>query len=196
MISASENGVRRINIEVFNITKQQKEIILSYAENNMSANLTARVIRRNKMSNVSMINGHIDKHEEKNPERDRLIELLDDGCKNVIFLDKRRVNEQVADYLLENGVIAPPKDIGLQKINIKKYENEFDEIAKDLFKIDEDYSGGAKVWVRTDVYKKLMRILALSNHLVKVLKILLTKEEALSKLQASCKQVKGGNSDA
>ena len=48
------------------------------------------------MSNVSMINGHIDKHEEKNPERDRLIELLDDGCKNVIFLDKRRVNEQVA----------------------------------------------------------------------------------------------------
>ena len=148
------------------------------------------------MSNVSMINGHIDKHEEKKPERDRLIKLLDDGCKNVIFLDKRRVNEQVADYLLSNGVIVPPKDIGLQKINIKKYENEFDEIAKDLFKIDEDYSGGAKVWVRTDVYKKLMRILALSNHLVKVLKILLTKEEALSKLQASCKQVKGENSDA
>lgn len=88
-----------------------------------------------------------------------------------------------ADYLIKNGVIVPSEDITRQTTNIKKYENEFDEIAKDLFKIDEDYSGGAKVWVRTDVYKKLMRVLALSNHLVKVLKILLTREEALQELE-------------
>ena len=64
------------------------------------------------MSNVSMINGHIDKHEENNPERDRLVELLDDGCKNVTFHDKRRVNEQVADHLLANGVIVPLVNVG------------------------------------------------------------------------------------
>lgn len=111
--------------------------------------------------------------------RDRLIELIRQAKKQTknANCDIGR-NMIFADYLLANGVIVPPKDIGLQKINIKKYENEFDEIVKDLFKIDEDFSGGAKVWVRTDVYKKLMRILALSNHLVKVLKILLTREEA------------------
>ena len=39
--------------------------------------------------------------------RDRLIELLDDGCKNANLHDKtKRVNEQVADYLLANGVLV------------------------------------------------------------------------------------------
>ncbi len=87
------------------------------------------------------------------------------------------LGEYVADYLLRRNVVVLPEDIGLQKSKICEYENEFDEVAKDLFKIDEEFSGGAKVWVRTDVYKKLMRILALSNYLVKALRIFLTREE-------------------
>lgn len=127
--------------------------------------------------------------------RDRLIELLlskscmtnecpDADCEECECIAVHTGDaDKIADYLLDNGVIVPNKDIKRQTANIKKYEKEFDEIAKDLFKIDEDYTGGAKVWIRTDVYKKLTRILALSNHLVKVLRILLTREEAEEKLK-------------
>ena len=114
-------------------------------------------------------------------DKDKMLKYLDETHTDNEWL----VGQYNADWIYsfiesqpDVDVVKLPEDIGLQKINIKKYENEFDGIAKDLFKIDEEYSGGAKVWVRTDVYKKLMRILALSNHLVKVLRILITKENS------------------
>ena len=45
--------------------------------------------------------------------KDRLVELIDNACKDANLHDKtRRVNEQVADYLLANGVIVPPCKVG------------------------------------------------------------------------------------
>lgn len=42
-------------------------------------------------------------------ERERLIELIDDGCRKAnLFHKTKRVNEQIADYLLANGVIVTP----------------------------------------------------------------------------------------
>lgn len=60
------------------------------------------------MGNVSMINGHIDKHDS---ERDKLIELLnnhqDYGTKHFYGEYGQEIsaisNEDIADYLIGNG---------------------------------------------------------------------------------------------
>lgn len=46
-------------------------------------------------------------------EREKLIKLLDDGCRKAYDdITGKRVNEFVADHLLENGVIVPPCKVG------------------------------------------------------------------------------------
>ena len=51
--------------------------------------------------------------------RDRLIELLEEGHKKHLYYD------QIADYLLKNGVIVPPCKVGqtVYKISYRKGSN-------------------------------------------------------------------------
>ena len=63
------------------------------------------------MSNVSMINGHIDKPKNET-ERDKLIELLNDKTKPWSYLLCPANIRSLADYLLANGVIVPPCKVG------------------------------------------------------------------------------------
>ena len=56
---------------------------------------------------VSLIDGHID--EQKVTDRDRLIELLKVPIYPKVGVDPAEV---VADYLLDNGVIVPPCNVG------------------------------------------------------------------------------------
>lgn len=133
------------------------------------------------MSNVSMINCHINKHEAENPQKERLIELLDDGCKNVVFHDKRRVNEQVADYLLENGVIVPPCKKGdvvyLVREDIQKIYTCI--ITAIIQRITFQY---AEVFIEEDKRKSIICLSYWGERLFPTKK---EAEEALSKLQAS-----------
>ena len=62
------------------------------------------------MSSVSLINGHIDRH-ERNPQKEKLIELLV-SCAEGLDIRDDDLEEQIADYLLENGVVVPPCKVG------------------------------------------------------------------------------------
>ena len=53
--------------------------------------------------------------------RDRLIELLEQGHKEYLYYD------QIADYLIANGVILPPMKLGQICFEIAPYQNEVRE---------------------------------------------------------------------
>lgn len=131
------------------------------------------------MSNVSMINGHIDKHEEKNPERDRLIELLDGKS-----IDTRADIEYVTDFLLEKGVIVPPCKVG--DIVWDTEGNAWKIFAITIW---EDCIG-----LKTANSKDIRKTFTIGKRSIGKT-VFLTKEEALSKLQASCKQVEGAEGE-
>ena len=144
------------------------------------------------MSNVSMINGHIDKHEENNPERDRLIELLnihqDYGTKHFHAEETEEIssmsNELIADYLLSNGVIVPPCKNGDRVYLVREDTQKIYTciINAIIQRITFQY---AEVFIEEDRRNSLICLSYWGERLFP------TKEEALSKLQASCKQVKG-----
>ena len=110
MISVSENGVRRINIEVFNMTKQQKEIILSYAENNMSASLTARVM----MYHRNSIEYHLDQvHKEHNLNPKNFYDLVE-----LVRIAKGEMSPKDVPCKIGDQVAVVQNDKGKESIQI------------------------------------------------------------------------------
>ena len=149
------------------------------------------------MSNVSMINGHIDKHEET--ERDRLIELLlskscmtnecpDVDCEKCELIAVHTGDaDKIADYLLSNGVIVPPCKVGQTVYRVVTMGTgvTFKKVGFNTYR---EKKQTIKHFIRCVTVTKNNFFDVCENWGISVFA---TKEEALSKLQASCKQVKG-----
>ena len=121
--------------------------------------------------------------------RDRLIELMQEwGNKNTDSFPF----EQVADYLLENGVIVPPCKVGDKVYCVWQYRDYFSN-TEELF-VEEDECQGivvdmGEVKILPKAYGEK------TERCCRLLDCCLTEEDAekaLSKLQASYKQVEEG----
>ena len=110
--------------------------------------------------------------------RERLIELLGDYL----------YSEKIADHLLKNGVIVPPCKVGQTVYRVVTMGTgvTFKKVGYNTYRAKEQ------------TIKHFIRCVTVTqNNFFDVCEnwgktVFLTKEEALSKLQASCKQVKGG----
>ena len=110
--------------------------------------------------------------------RDRLIELL---WERLCGGDKQWAGE-IADYLLENGVIVPPCKVGDEVYRIVGDDSilAWDIVCMECYVDEIGFVDDSDNWITFDDFGKT---------------VFLTKKEAenaLSKLQASYEQVKGG----
>lgn len=132
------------------------------------------------MSAVSLINGHIDRV-EKNPQRDKLIELLD---KNYMFA------EDIADHLLENGVIVPPCKVGDKYYRVELWCTEGGYCEESHRAYDSNCDGcceecDGKERVVEYTFNSVIQILEAEPYFHK--SVFLTREEAEAKLKGESK---------
>lgn len=114
--------------------------------------------------------------------RDRLIELLDGKS-----IDTRADIEFIADYLLENGVVCPPCKVGQTVYRVVTMGTgvTFKKVGFNTYR---EKKQTIKHFIRCVTVTKNNFFDVCENWGISVFA---TKEEALSKLQASCKQVEG-----
>ena len=63
------------------------------------------------------------------------------------------------------------KEIQGIKESMKRHIDLTNEMGQDLLRIDEEYTGGSKVWLTTDYFKKVVKHFCHSNYLVKCLEL-------------------------
>ena len=83
------------------------------------------------------------------------------------------------------------KEIQGIKESMKRHIDLTNEMGQDLLHIDEEYTGGSKVWLTTDYFKKVVKHFAHSNYLVKCLELIL---EYINRLQAKAIKEQNKNS--
>ena len=83
------------------------------------------------------------------------------------------------------------KEIQGIKESMKRHIDLTNEMGQDLLHIDEEYTGGSKVWLTTDYFKKVVKHFAHSNYLVKCLELIL---EYINRLQAKVIKEQNKNS--
>ena len=81
------------------------------------------------------------------------------------------------DKLTDSEIV---KEIQGIKESMKRHIDLTNEMGQDLLRIDEEYTGGSKVWLTTDYFKKVVKHFAHSNYLVKCLELIL---EYINRLQ-------------
>ncbi len=65
--------------------------------------------------------------------------------------------------------------------SVKRHIDLTNELGQDLLHIDSEYTGGSKVWIDTDYFKKVVKHFAHSNYLVKCMELIF---EYINRLQA------------
>ncbi|MBQ2810996.1 MAG: hypothetical protein IJF12_02380 [Alphaproteobacteria bacterium] len=70
--------------------------------------------------------------------------------------------------MTDNEII---KEIQGIKESMKRHIDLTNEMGQDLLRIDEEYTGGSKVWLTTDYFKKVVKHFCHSNYLVKCLEL-------------------------
>ena len=64
------------------------------------------------------------------------------------------------------------KEIQGIKESMKRHIDLTNEMGQDLLRIDEEYTGGSKVWLTTDYFKKVVKHFCHSNYLVKCMELI------------------------
>ena len=80
--------------------------------------------------------------------------------------------------MTDNEII---KEIQGIKESMKRHIDLTNEMGQDLLRIDEEYTGGSKVWLTTDYFKKVVKHFCHSNYLVKCLELVF---DYINRLQA------------
>ncbi len=85
--------------------------------------------------------------------------------------------------ILSNGLSDSEivKEMQGIKESMKRHIDLTNEMGQDLLRIDEEYTGGSKVWLTTDYFKKVVKHFCHSNYLVKCLELVF---EYINRLQA------------
>lgn len=74
----------------------------------------------------------------------------------------------MTDKLTDSEIV---KEIQGIKESMKRHTDLTNEMGQDLLRIDEEYTGGSKVWLTTDYFKKVVKHFCHSNYLVKCLEL-------------------------
>lgn len=72
------------------------------------------------------------------------------------------------DKLTDNEIVKELQGI---KESMKRHIDLTNEMGQDLLRIDEEYTGGSKVWLTTDYFQKVVKHFSHSNYLVKCLEL-------------------------
>lgn len=89
--------------------------------------------------------------------------------------------------LTDNEIIKEIQDI---RESMKRHIDLTNEMGQDLLRIDEEYTGGSKVWLTTDYFKKVVKHFCHSNYLVKCMELIF---EYINRLQAENERLKEEN---
>ena len=79
------------------------------------------------------------------------------------------------------------KEIQGIKESMKRHIDLTNEMGQDLLRIDEEYTGGSKVWLTTDYFKKVVKHFSHSNYLVKCLELVF---DYINRLQGKNERLK------
>ena len=79
------------------------------------------------------------------------------------------------------------KEIQGIKESMKRHIDLTNEMGQDLLRIDEEYTGGSKVWLTTDYFQKVVKHFSHSNYLVKCLELVF---DYINRLQAENERLK------
>lgn len=104
-------------------------------------------------------------------ERERLIDILLDG---VTFTDEykqpaRMQAEYMADRLLANGVIVPQNiEVGGLPAGMvaEMWRDKIYSVGDALKPIHDDFTGGSKVWLDTELFKEAYNVICMAAHLI------------------------------
>ena len=102
-------------------------------------------------------------------------ELLENA---VEFMKHLQNNQKDSKNLPDNEIIKEIQDI---KESMKRHIDLTNEMGQELLRIDEEYTGGSKVWLTTDFFKKVVKHFCHSNYLVKCLELVF---DYINRLQA------------
>lgn len=108
-------------------------------------------------------------------------------------MEKR--NDDRGDATIPEGGKTMPdseiiKEIQEIKESMKRHINLTNEMGQDLLRIDAEYTGGNKVWLTTDFFKKVVKHFCHSNYLVKCLELVF---DYINRLQARNKELNKEN---
>ena len=91
------------------------------------------------------------------------------------------------DKLTDSEIVKELQGI---RESVKRHIDLTNELGQDLLHIDSEYTGGSKVWIDTDYFKKVVKHFAHSNYLVKCMELIF---EYINRLQAENERLKEEN---
>ena len=104
-------------------------------------------------------------------DRERLIELIDNYTEPLSARDLHKADfaENFAAYLLANGVVAPQYiEVGGLPAGMvaETWRDKIYSVGDALKPIRDDFTGGSKVWLDTELFKEAYNVICMAAHLI------------------------------